>query len=86
MTNECVIMDNKKPLSLNIVVREEKMKNKKVFIVNNEDLGIADFGDTLDMAIENFRKSVKLYLETYPEKRRILLKEESPVLISRIFL
>lgn len=86
MTNECVIMDNKRPLSLNIVVREEKMKNKKVFIVNNEDLGVADFGDTLDMAIENFRKSVKLYLDTYPEKKCILLKEEAPLLISRIFL
>ena len=45
-------------LSLNIVVREEQMENKKVFIVNNEELGVADFGDTLDEALENFRKSV----------------------------
>lgn len=56
-------------IGLNIIVREEKMEEKKVFIVNNEELGVADFGDTLDEAIENFRKSARLYLEAYPEKR-----------------
>jgi len=52
---------------LNIMVREEQMENKKVFIVNNEELGVADFGDTLDGALENFRKSVNEYLEAYPD-------------------
>lgn len=86
MANECMIMANRKPLSINIIVREEKVGKKKVFIVNNEDLGVADFGDTLDEAINNFRKSAKLYLETYPEKEGPLLKEEEPLLVSRIFL
>ena len=72
---------------MNILVREEEMEGKKVFIVNNEELGVADFGDTLDEAIENFRKSVNLYLDTYPEKKQILIKEEKqPLLVSRIFL
>ena len=48
-------------ISVNIVVREEEMDNGKVFIVNNEDLGIADFGNTLDEAIENFQ-GLKFYL------------------------
>jgi len=74
-------------ISLNIAVREEQMEDKKVFIVNNEQIGVADFGDTLDEAIENFRKSVKLYLDTYPEKRHMLLKERTqPILVSRILI
>ena len=74
-------------ISLNIAVREEQMEDKKVFIVNNEELGVADFGDTLDEAIENFKKSAKLYLDTYPEKEKELRKSETqPVLVSRIAL
>ncbi len=75
-----------KEFGVNIVVREENENGKKVFIVNNEELGVADFGDTLDEAISNFRKSVVLYLEAYPEKKRLLVREEKPVLVSRIFL
>ena len=75
-----------KEFGVNIVVREENENGKKVFIVNNEELGVADFGDTLDEAISNFRKSVVLYLEAYPEKKRLLIREEKPVLVSRILL
>ena len=71
---------------LNITVREEKQGNKKIFIVNSEELGVADFGDTLEEAIENFKKSVRLYLEAYPEKRELLLTEENPVFVSRILI
>ena len=80
------IYDKEIGLMANIVVREEDMDGKKVFIVNNEDLGVADFGDSLDEAIENFKKSMKLYLETYPEKKELLKAEETPLLVSRIFL
>ena len=74
-------------LSINILVREEKMKEKRVFIVNNEELGVADFGDTLNEALENFKKSVKIYLDVYPEKKECLVREEKqPLLLSRIFL
>ena len=71
------IYDKEIGLMVNIVVREESMDRKKVFIVNNEDLGVADFGDSLDEAIENFKKSMKLYLETYPEKKELLEREKS---------
>lgn len=74
-------------LSVNISVREEKMDEGKVFIVNNEETGVADFGESLDEAIENFRKSLRLFLETYPEKKEIFIECESkPFLISRICL
>ena len=72
-------------ISINIVVREEEMEGGKVVVVNNEELGVADFGDNLDEAIYNFRKSVKMYLETYPEKKK-LLEQKTPLLVSRIFL
>ena len=75
-----------KKLSVNIAVREEKIDGKKVFIVNNEETGVADFGDTLDKAIDNFKKSLKLYLDTYPKKRKLFIEEKEPILISRIFL
>ena len=56
----CVIdSQNKARLSLNIVVREEKEDGKKVVIVNNEELGIADFGENLDEAIFNFKSFCK---------------------------
>ena len=79
-------MEEENISGINITVREEQMEDKKVFIVNNEELGISDFGDTLDEAIENFKKSAKLYLETYPEKKMLLKSESRPVLVSRISL
>jgi len=74
-------------LSVNILVREEKIDDKKVFIVNNEETGVADFGDNLDEAISNFKKSLNLFLETYPEKRELFIEEEKqPLLMSRILI
>jgi len=75
-------------LGINIVIRTEKMDGKTVFIVNNEDLGVADFGDSLEEAIENFRKSLALYLEAYPEKKELFIKEETqtPLMVSRILI
>lgn len=73
-------------LGINIVIREEELEGKTVFIVNNEDTGVADFGDTLDEAIENFKKSLQLFLETYPEKRNLFKKQKSPLMVSRILI
>jgi len=76
---------NEEGLSINIVVREEDMDGKKVVIVNNEELGVADFEDNLNDAIKNFRISARMYLDTYPEKKK-LLEVKEPLLVSRIFL
>ncbi len=74
-------------LSVNISVREEKTGGKRVFIVNNEETGVADFGDTLDEAIENFKKSLRLFLESYPEKKEIFIEgAKEPIFISRILI
>lgn len=77
-------------ISINITVREENMGKKKVFVVSSEELKVSDFGDTLDEAIENFKKSANLFLDTYPSKKEELICEEkreiTPPLITRIFL
>ena len=43
-------------LSVTITVREEELEGKKVIIVSNEETGIADFGDNLEQAVNNFKK------------------------------
>ncbi len=74
-------------LSVNITIREEKTDGKKVFIVNNEETGIADFGETLDEAINNFKKSLNLFFEAYPKEKEIFIEEtKEPILISRILI
>ncbi len=77
-------------ISINIIVCEEDMGKKKVFVVSSEELKVSDFGDTLDEAIINFKRSANLFLDTYPEKRQELICEEqreiAPPLISKIFL
>jgi len=73
-------------LSVTITVREEELEGKKVIIVSNEETGIADFGDNLEQAVNNFKKSLNMYFEAYPEKRELLIGNEEPVLVSKIFL
>lgn len=80
-------MENEESFSVNITVREDKLEDRKVFVVNNEDTGIADFGDTLDEAIQNFKTSLREYLKVYPEKRNLLIEEQKePILVSRVLI
>jgi len=80
------IYDKESGVMVNIVVHEEKDGEKEYFIVHNEDLGVADFGNSLDEALDNFKKSMRLYLVTYPEKKKLLMEEETPLFISRILI
>ncbi len=74
-------------LGVNIVIRTEKMDDKTIFIINNEETGVADFGDSLEESIGNFKKSLTLYLDAYPEKRNLFVKEEvNPLMVSRILI
>ncbi len=74
-------------LSVNILVRQEKIGNKNFFIVNNEELGVSDFGEDLNLAIGNFKKSLKMFLDVYPQKRKELIaQEKQPLLLSKVFL
>ena len=73
-------------LSCSVSMHEEELsKGKKVFVVECVELGVSDFGETLDEALENLKKAIKLLLEEAPEKRSLLEKEQ-PTMVTRLFL
>jgi predicted RNase H-like HicB family nuclease len=75
-----------KNLSFNVSIHEEELPDKtRVFVVEAEELGISDFGETLEKAIRNLKNAVQLLLEEAPEKREFLEKQE-PLMVTRIFL
>jgi predicted RNase H-like HicB family nuclease len=75
-----------KNLSFSVSIHEEKVPDgTKVFVVEALELGVSDFGETLEEAINNLKNAVHLLLEEAPEKRELLEKEE-PQMITRIFL
>ncbi|MFQ5531463.1 MAG: type II toxin-antitoxin system HicB family antitoxin [Candidatus Nanoarchaeia archaeon] len=77
-------MENK--LSCGVSVHEEELSDgKKVFVVECVELGVSDFGETLDKALDNLKKGITLLLEEAPEKKELLEKEE-PLMVTRLFL
>jgi len=72
-------------LSSGVTLHEEFMDGKKIFVAESVELGISDFGETVDEALENLKKAITLFLEEAPEKKELLKKQE-PVLITRLFL
>jgi predicted RNase H-like HicB family nuclease len=76
-------MENK--LSCNVTIHEEVVDNKKMFVVNCTELGVSDFGETVDEALSNLKEGLSLLIEEFPEKARLLEKQE-PLLLTRLFL
>lgn len=76
-------MENK--LSCNVFAHEEELDGKKVFVVECVELGVSDYGDTLNEALKNLKKGINLLLEHAPEKKELLIKEE-PLMVTRLFL
>lgn len=72
-------------LSCGVSLHEEEMDGKRVFVADCAELGVSDFGDNVDEALDNLRKGIRLLLEEAPEKTKLLKKEE-PVLVTRLFL
>lgn len=72
-------------LSCNVSIHGEELEGEKVFVVECAELGISDFGSSLDEALENLKKGIHLLLEEAPKKKELLKKDE-PVMVTRIFL
>ena len=71
--------------AFDIVVNEEYMNKKKVFVAHCLNLGIASQGNTVEEAMANIRDAIKLYLEENPEE---MPEAENllPPMATRIFL
>lgn len=71
--------------SFDAIITEEINDGKRFFNATCEELGITDFGDTPEEAVDNLREGMKLLSEVEPSKKELLLKEK-PIMIKRIFL
>lgn len=71
--------------AFDIVVNEEYLNKKKVFVAHCLNLGIASQGNTVDEAMANIKDAIKLYLEENPEE---MPETENllPPMATRIFL
>lgn len=74
-------MENR--LSCSVSIHEEDMDGKKVFVADCVELGISDFGESLDETLNNLKDAVSLLLEEAPEKTD-LLKKNRPVFVTRL--
>lgn len=55
---------NMKIRSFRIIVEKERHKNGFTYVAYVPTLGISDFGKTVDEAVKNIEKAIKLFLET----------------------
>ena len=74
-----------KQLSFSVEVHEEELEGERVFVADCIELGISDFGGSMEDALNNLKDGIKLLLEEYPEKRK-LLEKENPSFVTRVFL
>jgi len=58
---------NKKFLNYRILIEKEQHKRKDVYVAYAPSLGISDFGQTIDQAVSNIEKEMKLYINTLIE-------------------
>ena len=71
--------------AFDIVVNEEYMDKKKIFVAHCLNIGIASQGKSVEEAMENIKDAIKLYLEENPEE---VPKTEDlmPPMATRLFL
>jgi predicted RNase H-like HicB family nuclease len=53
-------------LSCGVSIHEEVMDGKKVFVAECAELGVDDFGESVDEALSNLKKGINLLLEEAP--------------------
>ncbi len=71
--------------AFDIVINEEKLNKKKIFVVHCLTLGITSQGKSVEEAMKNIKDAIKLYLEENPEE---IPKVENlmPPMATRLFL
>jgi len=71
--------------AFDIVINEEYLNKKKIFVVHCLNLGIASQGKTVEEAMENIKDAIKLYLEENPNEMP-KTKDLMPPMATRLFL
>jgi len=66
-----------KILNYRVIVEKEKQKGKAVYVAYAPTLGISDFGKTVEMAVKNIEKAIKLYIETLLEIKKPIPKPDT---------
>ena len=69
-----------------IVINEEYINKRKIFVVHCLNLGIASQGNTVEQAIVNIKDAIRLYLEECPEEIPNNMEDLLPPMATRIFV
>ena len=77
-------MDNMSK-SFDIVINEERVNKKKIFVVHCLNLGITSQGKTVEDAMSNIKDAIKLYLEENPNDMPNS-EDLMPPMATRIFI
>lgn len=67
----------KKSRNYRILIEKEKTENGYVYVSFVPSLGISDFGKSVDEAVKNTEKAIKLYLETLSSLRKGIPETDS---------
>ena len=75
-------------IGINIVIERERKDSKIIFVASSPDINVFAEGKNIGEAKEKFIEGVKQHLETFPEERKILMKEENfeMPMVQKIFL
>ena len=71
--------------SFDIVINEERINKKKIFVVHCLNLGITSQGNPVEDAMSNIKDAIKLYLEENPSDMPNS-EDLMPPMATRIFI
>lgn len=66
----------KKSYNYTIIIEKEIHNKKEVYVTHVPTLGISDFGKTVEEALKNTEKAIKLYIETLAELKKPIPSSE----------
>jgi len=76
---------SEKELSCNVSILTECIDDKTIYLARCEELGMSDFGDSPEEAINNLKIAMSMLIEEDPQKKELLIKDK-PLMTTRIIL
>jgi len=86
MEKKCKINDGK--MILDIIITQEKIKDKIFFVAQGIELDVASQGLSLKEALENIKEAAEIVLENSKEEKISIMESEREIapMVTRIFL